>query len=70
MDYKWNSQIHYVRGDELLVADGRTDKTNFVHVQISGADDMDKEAHERMVNLPVSEWEINNNIKGLYDIKT
>lgn len=70
MDYKWNSQIHYVRGEELLVADGRTDETNFVHVQISGADDMDKESHKRMVNLPISEWNINNNIKGLYDIKT
>lgn len=67
MDYKWNSQIHYVRGNELKVADGRTALTNFVHVQISGADSMDADAHRRMVNLPVSEWNINNKIKGVYN---
>jgi hypothetical protein len=40
------------------VHDGRTDKTNFVHVQISGADNMDTDAHYRMVNLPVKDWNI------------
>lgn len=68
MDYKWNSQIHYVRGEELKVADGRTQETNFVHVQISSADDMDKEAHRRMVNLPISEWNINDKIRGSFNV--
>lgn len=69
MDYKWNSQIHYVRGQHLRVADGRQDKANFVHVQISGADDMNSEAHYRMVNKPVSEWNINKQIQGIPDEK-
>jgi len=58
LDPKWNSQIHYRRDGGLRVHDCRTDKTNFVHVQISGADNMDTDAHYRMVNLPVKDWNI------------
>ena len=59
LDTKWNSQIHYVRKNGTkTVNDCRTDNTNFVHVQISGADNKDTNAHWRMVNLPVSLWNV------------
>jgi len=59
LDPKWNSQIHYLRKSvPPTVNDCRTKETNFVHVQISGADDKDANAHWRMVNLPVSMWNV------------
>jgi hypothetical protein len=59
LDTKWNSQIHYIRnGQTKTVNDCRKNDTCFVHVQISGADNMDSESHYRMVNLPVSKWNI------------
>lgn len=58
MDYKWNSQIHWLRKPHLKVADGRTEDTNFVHVQITGAGQWGKDEHYRMVNLPTSMWNI------------
>ena len=60
LDCKWNSQIHYLRKNgNKTVNDCRKENTNFVHVQIAGADDKDENAHWRMVNLPVSLWNIN-----------
>lgn len=59
LDPKWNSQIHYLRDTHPpRVNDCRTPETNFVHVQISGADHLDTDAHRRMVNLPVTLWNI------------
>ena len=58
LDYKWNSQLHWIRGDTLKVGDGRTLDTNFVHVQISGADNWGEEEHYRMVNFPKFLWNI------------
>lgn len=59
LDTKWNSQIHFLRKPTgIEVNDCRTPETNFVHVQIAGADDKDADAHWRMVNLPVNLWNI------------
>lgn len=60
MDYKWNSQVCYkegTSGPNRPVHDLR-DNPNFVHIQLSGADNrLGKDLH-RVVNLPVNEWKL------------
>lgn len=59
LDTKWNSQLHWIRnGNSKSVNDRRKPDTNFVHVQISGADDWGESEHYQMVNLPPSLWNI------------
>lgn len=53
MPYKWNSQVHFTpgtSGDNRPVSDYRTEETQFVHLQIRGADHWDKEKTVRFVN--------------------
>lgn len=60
MDYRWNSSVHYkdgTKGESRPVVDLR-DNPHFVHVQLRGKHDMDREALERIANLPVSQWDL------------
>lgn len=60
MPYKWNSSVHYnpgVKTHPRPVVDLR-DGSNFVHVQLNGADNWDEEKIMRVVNLPVAEWNL------------
>lgn len=68
LDNKWNSQIHFTdpTPGELQLVDTRTKNTNFVHVQIRGADHWDADAHFRMVNLPPEDWNIPGGIPARY----
>ena len=54
MPYKWNSQIHHTPGtggqNPRPVSDYRQDDTQFVHVQLSGADQFTMEEIKRVVN--------------------
>ncbi len=64
MDYvelgiEWNSYMHYIgSGDNRPVNDMRVDGTKFVHVQLSAADHYDADTLNRIVNLPVDEWNL------------
>ena len=62
LDSGWNSYIHHYHTDAsrkvVDINDMRTDKTKFVHVQLRGADHYDADTHNRIVNLPKSEWKI------------
>lgn len=61
MDNGWNSYIHYIgkRGPAIRpVNDSRTSQTKFVHIQLSGGDDMDDQTLWRIVNRPESEWRL------------
>ena len=60
MPYKWNSSVHFdpgIRTQPRPVIDLRKD-ANFVHIQLNGADNWDKEKIHRVTNLPVSEWNL------------
>lgn len=60
MDYKWNSQVCYkegTSGNNRPVHDLRNNP-NFVHIQLSGADNQDGTKLKRVVNLPVAEWKL------------
>jgi len=60
MPYKWNSSVHFdpgVKTKPRPVIDLRKD-ANFVHVQLNGADHWDEEKILRVVNKPVSEWDL------------
>lgn len=54
MPYKWNSQIHHTPGtrgqDPRPISDYRQDDTQFVHVQLNGADHYSLEETKRVVN--------------------
>jgi hypothetical protein len=59
----WNSYIHW--GEKKTppreVTDTRTGQTKLVHIQLRGhRDNSDKEFYRRMVNLPVGEWNLND----------
>ena len=59
--YKWNSSVHYDPGNKTAprpVIDLRKDNCNFVHIQLNGADNWSEDKIHRVVNLPVSEWQI------------
>ena len=61
MDYKWNSSVHYTPdtfGSNRPVTDLRTNDTNFVHIQLRGADHYDSDTINRIANLPVKEWNL------------
>ena len=61
MPYKWNSSVHYdpgVKSQPRPVIDLRKENCNFVHIQLNGADNFDKEKINRIVNLPVDEWNL------------
>ena len=60
MPYKWNSSVHYdpsVKTHPRPVIDLR-DNPNFVHIQLNGADNWERHKINRVVNLPVSEWDL------------
>lgn len=53
MPYKWNSQIYYkpgTSGDNRPISDYRQEDTQFVHVQLRGADNYSEEELLRVVN--------------------
>ena len=61
MPYKWNSSVHYDPGNKQQprpVIDLRKDNCNFVHIQLNGADNFDKDKIHRIVNKPIEEWEL------------
>lgn len=61
MDYKWNNSVHYTpgtSGTDRPVTDLRVNP-NFVHVQLRGADHFSAEKLSRIVNFPVTEWNLN-----------
>ena len=61
LDVGWNTQIHYMpntKAPNRPVVDCRNDNTKFVHVQLSGSGEWDKDKIWRVVNLPVNEWDI------------
>jgi hypothetical protein len=64
LDECWNSYVHYLPNTQAPrpVNDTRTSKTKFVHVQLRGADDFSREKLFRIVNKPVSEWDLYENI--------
>lgn len=62
MDYKWNSSVHFTpgtSGENRPVTDLRVNP-NFVHIQLRGADHFSAEKLNRITNLPVSEWKLND----------
>ena len=62
MNSKWNTQIHYVGNPKQVprpVNDMRTNETNFVHIQLRGADQFSKDKLWRVTNLDQSEWKLN-----------
>lgn len=61
IDPKWNRFIHYYYKDEekkiLDLFDGRfNNETNFVHLQMKGADDMEDFQIKEIVNAPRMDW--------------
>ena len=59
MDNGWNSYIHYTRDinhEDRYLCDWRDEDTKFVHVQFAGADNLNADAHWRIVNLPRDQW--------------
>ena len=59
--HKWNTQIHYIPEKEgLVLFDGRKENTKMIHVQLRGANSWDGEIHDRIVNLPSSQWNLPN----------
>ena len=62
LDAGWNSFIHPYHADatkkEVKINDSRTDTTKFVHIQLRSADHWDADTHDRITNLPQSEWNI------------
>lgn len=61
MPYKWNSSVHYdpgVKQQPRPVIDLRKDNYNFVHIQLNGADNFDKNRIHRIVNQPVKDWNL------------
>lgn len=48
MSVEWNRQVH--GKDDGGIYDARTDRTRFVHIQLSGADHKDAATHARIVN--------------------
>jgi len=59
--YKWNSSVHYdpgVKTQPRPVIDLRSKGYNFVHIQLNGADNFDADKINRIVNLPVDQWQI------------
>jgi len=59
LDVKWNTQIHYkpnTSGPKRPVVDIRTPDTKFIHLQLSGSSDWDKQKIWEAVNLPVDLW--------------
>jgi hypothetical protein len=63
MDNGWNSYVHYCRykeGNQVIkkVNDTRDDNTNFVHVQLAGADNYDSATLSRIVNLSQEYWNL------------
>lgn len=64
LDYKWNSQVHWVpntkpNSDGLRpVCDNRLDSTQFVHIQLTGSGNWGYDKAWQVVNLPVREWKL------------
>jgi len=60
LDNDWNRYVHYLtRGREIVgVSDQRTPTTKFVHVQLRGAGEYDRETLWRIVNSPQGEWRL------------
>lgn len=63
MDSGWNSYVHYfkqnVNGAVVKqINDTRNENTKFVHIQLAGADNYDKEKLDRITNLPQEEWNL------------
>lgn len=58
MDYKWNSSVHHQANGSGNhgINDLRKEDTNFVHLQLKGADWYDYDTTWRVTNLPVSQW--------------
>lgn len=59
LDYKWNSSVHYTPAtkEPRPVTDLR-DNPNFVHIQLGGVSHYSKEKLNRIVNLPVKDWNL------------
>jgi lipopolysaccharide biosynthesis glycosyltransferase len=58
MDYKWNSSVHYdpsSRQSPRKVNDLRNN-SNFVHIQLNGADNFNKDQINEVVNFPLEKW--------------
>lgn len=61
LDDGWNSYIHFTHDKyqpEKRMVDNRTENTKLVHIQFSGADNLDADTHHRITNLPQSEWNL------------
>jgi len=59
MNQKWNAFVHYHgQGNPRPVVDLRTQDTNFVHIQLSGADDFGTDKLWRIINLHKTEWKL------------
>lgn len=56
----WNSYVHWgeKKTEPRDITDTRTSETKFVHVQLRGKRDKDKDTYYRITNLPVSEWRL------------
>lgn len=57
LDPKWNSQIYYNgQGNPRPIKDNRTDKTQFVHLQLRGRNELNEDMIHDIVNLPINKW--------------
>ncbi len=58
LDNGWNSYVHWYFDSENKkhLNDMRTENTKFVHIQLSGADDLDAGTLWKITNLPEREW--------------
>ena len=53
---KWNAQIHGLSPSGVF--DGRGDDTQFVHIQLRGADHWPAEVQRRIATLPQEQWNL------------
>lgn len=60
MDYKWNSSVHHKDGGQGNhgINDLRKEDTNFVHIQLRGADWYDRDTVYRVVNMKKEFWRL------------
>lgn len=57
LDPKWNSQIYYNgQGNPRPIKDNRTNKTQFVHLQLRGRNELTDEKIYDIVNRPIFNW--------------
>lgn len=61
MDNGWNCYVHYDRRPGAFpIHDGRTDKPKFVHIQLSGASKFDNDKLDRITNLEIKDWKLDD----------